>query len=81
MKRMFQHHKNISDWAVLSRKTIHAFNEDETPIEIVQVCIGELEITEITLNNHYIKKTCPIIRWIAAKEYEALKANEGSIIW
>ena len=81
MEKMFQHHKDISDWGILSRMTIHAFNEDETPIEVLQVCIGELEVTKITLANHYIKNTYPIIRWITAKEYHALKEQEGTVIW
>ena len=73
--------RDIKDWAVLDNVTIHDFSEIERPIEIVEVLIGTLHYESVGLNQSYEERRTPIIRWITKKEYEHLRANEGTVIW
>ena len=83
MKYMFPRYKDIKDWDVLETRIIHAYNDDETPIEVVKLQIGILERYEITggLGTHITNNTFPIIRWISKQEYDYLREGEGAIIW
>lgn len=81
MVKMFYNYKNISDWEIMEVRTVHAFNEDETPIEAIKVLIGEMDMSELHLGWRYKNTTYPIIRWITRGEYERLKEGEGIIVW
>lgn len=81
MTEMRPVYRNIKDWAVLDKKTIHDYSENEKPIEIVQVLIGKLHYQIVDFNQHYSEKKTPIIRWITKKSYEQLLKNEGTVIW
>lgn len=83
MTYMFPHYKDIADWTILETRIIHAYNIDETPIEVVKLEIGNLEKYEVAggLGTHITTNTFPIIRWISKKEYEHLCEGAGTIIW
>ena len=80
---MFPHYKDITDWDVLETRIIHAYNDDETPIEVVKLQIGVLEKYDVIggLGTHITNDKFPIIRWISKKEYDYLREGEGTIIW
>lgn len=79
MRSMF---RDISDWTIIAEKTIHDFSENENPIEVIEVEIGTLDYEELDFpHQHYNVRHTPITRWITRKEYEYLRANEGTIIW
>lgn len=50
---IFEPHK----WEVLERRTIHDYDENETPIKVVSVNIGNFEGN-------------PIIHWMSEKKYD-----------
>lgn len=82
MENMHSSFKDVSDWTIISEKIIHDYSENETPIEIVEVEIGTLDIEELDFpHQHYSIRHMPITRWISRKEYEYLRMNAGTIIW
>lgn len=81
MKNYRPIYRNIQDWAILDEQTIHDYTENENPISIVELLIGTLHYERVDFNQHYEEKRTPIIRWLTRKEYEYLRANEGTIIW
>jgi len=81
MVRMFPKYNDINDWKILEVRTIHAYNEAETAIEVLKVYIGEVDKYEVTLGWNYKAETFSIIRWISRQEYERLKEGAGTIIW
>lgn len=81
MKKMFSHYKKVSEWIILENMTVHFFDDNETPFDVVKVCIGELEVHKVELNNHYEKNTYPIIRWMTKGEYNYMKDHEDMLIW
>lgn len=81
MKNYRPNYRDVKDWAILDERTIHAFNEDETPIEVVEVLIGTLHYEYLDFNYHYSDTRTPIVRWISRKQYEYLLKNEGTVIW
>lgn len=81
MKNCQPIYRDIKDWAILDERVIHDFSENENPIEVVEVLIGTLHYEYIDFNQHYNQKRTPIIRWLSKKQYEHLRANEGTIIW
>lgn len=60
--------KNVTDWKILEKRTIHDYNEDETPIDVICVEVGVL------------RGIGPIIRWMTLKEYEYFRACDGTTI-
>ena len=83
MTYMFPRYKEVADWDILETCIIHAYNDDETPIEVVKLQIGILEKYDVTggLSTHITNDKFPIIRWISKKEYEYLLKGAGTIIW
>lgn len=81
MKSLRPVYRDIKDWAVLDERTIHDFSDSENSIEIVEVLIGTLHYEHIGINQRYEERRTPIIRWITRKEYNYLRANEGTVIW
>lgn len=79
MSNLYPRYKDVSDWTVLDKKTIHMYDEFETPVEVVQVEIGTL--SSIDSYTMHISPIGPITRWLSKKEYDYLRANEGTIIW
>ena len=80
---LYPHYTDIKDWVLLESRTIHAYNDDETPIEVVKLQIGELEKYELIhgLAPNIKRDIFPIIRWISKPEYDSLCRKEGTIIW
>ena len=78
---MFPKYFNVNNWKILDRKTIHAYNDAETPINVVKVEIGTVERYEVDFGYHYRAATFPIIRWITEKEYETYIRTEDVIVW
>lgn len=81
MKSLRPVYRDIKDWAVLDERIIHDFSDSENSIEVVEVLIGTLHYEYISINQHYEERRTPIIRWITRKEYDYLRANEGTVIW
>lgn len=81
MKNYRPVYRDIKDWAILDKQIIHDFSEAENPIEVVEVLIGTLHYETLDFNQHYEEKRTPIVRWISKKQYEALKQDEGTVIW
>ena len=81
MKNYRPIYRDIKDWAILDEQTVYDYTENENPISVVELLIGTLHYESIDFNQHYIEKRTPIIRWLTRKEYEYLRANEGTIIW
>lgn len=81
MMKTFTHYDEVADWTIIDRKTIHAYDTNETPIEIVEVQVGNLEVVEIEINNRYNAHLLPITRWITAHELERLTEDTGYIVW
>lgn len=81
MVRMFPRYSEVKDWQLLDTRIIHAYNTDETPIEIVKVQIGLLDRYDIGLGWSYSAITYPIIRWLTRNEYNRLVAKEDIIVW
>lgn len=67
---------NASEWKVVNEMTIHTFNEDETPIDVVCVEIGTY-----TTGGIGIIKLFPILRWITKKQYVNWTENNDVVIW
>lgn len=65
---------NTSEWKVVNEMTIHAFNEDETPIDVVCVEIG-------TYMGDDGVAVLPILRWITKKQYVNWTENNDVVIW
>ena len=80
MIKMYPTYFDVKDWRILEARTIHAFNLNETPIEVVKVEIGRV-LRSTLIFEHYEEETFPIIRWISRAEYNKLNENEGIIIW
>lgn len=74
-------YRDIKDWAILAEETIHDFSEAENKIEVVELLIGTLHYEELDFNHRYSERRTPIIRWLTRKEYDYLRANEGTVIW
>lgn len=74
-------YRDIKDWAILDEQIIHDFSENENPIEVVEVLIGTLHYEKLDFNQHYNDERTPIIRWISKAQYNALRENEGTVIW
>lgn len=81
MIKMFPRYDDVENWQVLETRTIHAYNTDETPIDVVKVQIGSLERCDVGLGWHFSTLTYPIIRWITKAEYDRLVKQEDTIIW
>lgn len=81
MNKMRPVYRDVKDWAILAEETVHDYSSFEKPIEIVEVLIGTLHYEKLDFNYNYSDFRTPIIRWITKKQYEYLKANEGTIIW
>jgi len=69
---MSQNFWEIDDWAIIRHKTIHFFDESESPLDIVSVMVGEF------YDKDYHG---PIIRWLTYSAYNELKSYEGQVIW
>lgn len=81
MKNYRPVYRDIKDWAVLEERTIYDYTDNENPISVVEVLIGTLHYEYIDFNQHYNETRTPIIRWITRKQFDYLRANEGTIIW
>lgn len=81
MKYMYPNYYDIDNWIILDNSVIHMYNDQETPINILKVKIGILDIEEIGLNNKYNKRSLDIIRWITKQEFDRLRAGSGVIVW
>lgn len=74
-------YKNVENWQVLDKIDIHDFSAEENSFSVVQVLIGDLQIEEVDLNQHYVKAITPITRWISYNEFMRLKKHAGTVIW
>lgn len=81
MKYMYPNYYDIDNWIILDNSVIHMYNDQETPINILKVKIGILDIEEVGLNNKYNKRSLDIIRWITKQEFDRLRAGSGVIVW
>lgn len=70
----------VENWKIIAAKTFHFFDENETPLEAIQVVIGEVvNIIPDYKNNTRI--STEITRWISRGEYERLCKGCGQVIW
>lgn len=81
MKYMYPNYYDIDNWIILDNGVIHMYNDQETPINILKVKIGILDIEEVGLNNKYTKHSFDIIRWITKQEFDRLRAGSGVVVW
>lgn len=81
MKNYRPVYRDIKDWAVLEERIVYDYTDNENPISVVEVLIGTLHYEYIDFNQHYNETRTPIIRWITRKQFDYLRANEGTIIW
>ena len=81
MKYMYPNYYDIDNWITLDTNVIHMYNDQETPMNILKVKIGILDIEEVGLNNKYIKRSFDIIRWITKQEFDRLRAGSGVVVW
>ena len=81
MIKMFPKYYDVNDWKILDSMTVHAYNDNETPIDIVKVQIGAVERCEVDFRYHYSATTFPIIRWITKKAYEDFNKAGDIIVW
>ena len=70
----------VEDWEILDTKVCHAYNDDETPFEILNVRIGTLVVHKNTINGPTFEHF-PITRWIPRSEYDTLLRNSGVVIF
>ena len=71
---------DVDDWEIISRETFHHYDDAETPLEAVQVVIGQA-ISVIPNYTKNIKTVTNITRWISRGEYERLRKGCGQVIW
>lgn len=81
MKYMYPNYYDINNWIILDTDIIHMYNDQETPINILKVKVGILDVEEVGLNNNYHKRSFDIIRWITKQEFDRLRAGAGVVIW
>ena len=81
MKYTYPNYYDIDNWIILDTDVVHMYNDQETPINILKVKVGVLDIEEISLNSNYHKRSFDIIRWITKQEFDRLRVNAGVVIW
>lgn len=70
----------VENWKIIAAKTFHFFDENETPLEAIQVVIGEV-VNIIPDYKNNTKISTEITRWISRSEYERLCKGCGQVIW
>ena len=78
---MIPRYLDVEDWEILDRRTIHAYNEDETPIEVLKVQIGTYQSYSTVLDFNTRGPEQPIIRWLPKSEYTRLLNAGGPVLW
>ena len=81
MIRMFPEYSNVNEWTVLDEMTIHAYDEEETPIEVVKVQIGTVYRYDVNFGWNFKASKTPIIRWITKKEYNYFSKENDTVVW
>lgn len=82
MGNMRSSFKDVADWKIIAEKVIHDYSENESPIDVVEVEIGVLDVEELDFPHmHYTVHHMPITRWISRKEYDYLCVHAGTVIW
>lgn len=81
MVRLFPEYRHVDNWQVLEQMTIHAYDDSETPIEVVKVEIGTVYQYNLGMGWSYSATSYPIIRWLTKKEYEHFKGKDSVVVW